>query len=120
MHPLNTFPELLDFVRISPFLLRVVVGVLIIYLGRQEQKKDSFLSYAYYICGLFLMVGFYTQITSIVGLVLLKYSIYVNYWKDRRTSPVSGHIYFLYAISGLILVSLLFSGAGFLALDMPF
>lgn len=121
MHPLNTFPGLLDYSRLAPFIIRLAVGIFIIYLGRNRQsKKFKTLSLVYYIFGLFLVSGYYTQISSIVGIVLLKLDFYVDYWKDRKTKPVPKYFYFLYAIAGLVLVSLIFSGAGLLALDMPF
>lgn len=120
MHPLNTFPMLLDYGRLSPLILRLVIGIFIFYLGKERQNKGSFLSYAYYICGIFLVAGYYTQLASIIGIILLKFDFYVDYWRDRKTRPVPKYFYFLYAIAGLVLVSLIISGAGFWAQDMPF
>lgn len=121
MHPLNTFPTLLDYGRFAPFFIRVVIGLFIIYLGKNRQnKKFKATSYVYYLFGLFLIAGYYTQISSIVGIVILKFDFYVDYWKDRNSRPVPKYFYFLYAIAGLVLVSLVFSGAGLWALDMPF
>lgn len=120
MHPLNTFYTLLDYQRFSPFILRIVIGIFILYLGRERQKKGSFLSYIYYICGLFLVGGYYTQLSSIIGIILLKFDFYVDYWKDRKSKPVPKYFYFLYTIAGFVLISLIFSGAGLWAFDMPF
>lgn len=121
MHPLNTFPALLDFIRLSPFIIRVVVGFFIIAIGKERSKKNlSSLSIVYYVCGIMLILGFYTQISSILGGVLLKFDFYLEYWKSRKTVPVPRYFYFLYTIATMALISLLFSGAGFLAFDMPF
>ncbi len=120
MHPLNTFSTLLDYQRIAPFIIRFIVGIFIIYLGRERYKKGSFLSYIYFVCGIFLVGGYYTQLSSIVGVILLKFDFYVDYWKDRRSRAVPRLYYFLYSIAGTVLISLIFSGAGLWALDMPF
>ena len=121
MHPLNTFPALLDFIRIAPFILRLIIGVFIIALGLSRKNKDySWLSYFYFIFGAALIAGFYTQISSIVGIVLLKADFYLEYWKNRKTTPVPNNYYFLYWLGVIILISLLLTGAGQFAFDMPF
>lgn len=120
MHPLNTFPFLLDFERLAPLILRIVVGVFIIFLGREKQKRDSVLSYAYYLCGLFLIAGYYTQLSSILGIGILKFNFYIDYWRNKKNKPISMEHYFLYAIPGIILLSLIITGAGLWAFDMPF
>lgn len=121
MHPLNTFPSLLDFGRLSPFLIRVVIGLFLIYLGRERQKKNfSPLSFVYYVFGITILLGFYTQVSSIAGVVLLNFDFYVDFWEKGKSNPVPKYLYFLYVIAGLALISLVFSGAGAFAFDMPF
>ncbi len=121
MHPLNTFPFLLDFIRLGPFILRLVVGIFIISLGLRRKNKDySWLSVFYFIFGATIMIGFYTQISSIVGIVLLKTDFYLEYWRRRKTTSISINYYFLYTIVIIVLLSLLVTGAGHFAFDMPF
>ncbi len=121
MHPLNTFPILLDFLRVAPFILRIVVGIFIISLGLSRKNKDlSWLSVFYFIFGASLILGFYTQISSIVGIILLKVDFYLDYWKNRKTNPINQNYYFLYTLVVIILLSLLVTGAGAYAFDMPF
>lgn len=120
MTPLNTFPHLLDYYRYSFFIVRVIVGLFVIALGKERQNKKSILAYVYYIFGATLVLGYYTQVSAIVGIILLKFDFYVDYWRDRKIRPVPKHFYYLYAMAGLILVSLVFSGAGMWAFDMPF
>lgn len=120
MYPLNTFPRLLDYYRFSFFIVRVIVGLFIIALGKERQDKKSVLAYVYYVCGATILAGYYTQVSAIVGIILLKFDFYVDYWRERENRPVPKHFYFLYAMAGLILVSLIFSGAGMWAFDMPF
>ena len=121
MNPLNTFPIILDFVRLSPFLLRVIVSVFLISLGRDRSKKDfAWLSIFYFFFGILILLGLYTQISAIVSIVILKVDFYLDYWKNRKIIPVEKNSYFLYWMAGIILISLLFTGAGFRALDLPF
>lgn len=120
MHPLNTFPLLLDFGRLAPFILRITIGIFIIYLGRERQRRDSVLSYVYYLCGLFLVGGYYTQLASIVGIAIIKFNFYIDHWINRKNKPVTTEHYFLYILTGMILISLIITGAGLWAFDMPF
>ncbi len=121
MNPLNTFPALLDFLRLSPLLLRIVVGLFIISLGYDRKNKAySYISVLYFILGSTLILGFYTQISSLAGIALLKLDFYFDYWKNRKVTPVPRNYYMLYAIATIVLLSLLFTGAGAKALDMPF
>ncbi len=121
MNPLNTFPNLLDYVFFTPLLLRFVLGVFIIYLGKERLRKSfSYLSLLYFIVGTTLILGFYTQISAILGIVVLKLDFYFDFWKNRQTSPVPRNYYFFYTIAMAVLASLLFTGAGAFAFDMPF
>ncbi len=121
MNPLNTFPVLLDYIRFSPLILRLIIGVFLLILGSQRMKKDfSFLSIFYFVFGATLILGFYTQISSIAGIVLLKADFYLEYWKNRKSHPVPKNYYILYTIAVVVLISLIITGAGLFALDMPF
>ena len=81
MNPLNTFPFLLDFVRFSPFILRVVVALTLITLGRMRlQKSMPIASVPYFIFGTALLLGFYTQISSIVYIIILMADFHFEFW----------------------------------------
>ncbi len=121
MNPLNTFPALLDYIIFAPIILRLAVGFFIISLGKDRLKKDlSFLSIFYFIFGAALILGFYTQISSIASILLLKTDFYLEYWRNRKINPVPKNYRMLYTMAIVILLSLLVTGAGAFALDMPF
>ena len=64
-------------------------------------------------------MGFYTQISSLVGIVLLKLDFYLDYWKNRKNASVPVNYYLLYGLAGIVLVSLVLTGAGAFAFDIP-
>ena len=113
MHPLSVFPQLLYLGLLAPFVLRLCVGLFIMYLGNERRGKEhSWLAVVYFLSGILLILGFYTQIAVLVSIALLIFNLYtekVSMTKDRK---------FLYIIVGTILLSLLFTGPGFLAFDL--
>lgn len=120
MHPLSIFPELLNFDFFSATILRVVVALFIIYLGRNRQTKIyPFSSLLYYALGALLFLGLYTQIAGIIAILVVKFDFYLNYYKNKTTSPISKENYFLYGFAIVILLSLIITGPGAYAMDLP-
>ena len=116
MHPLTTFPILLDFGLISPFLLRIAVSLFILYIGFERYKKPyKWTSIIYIISGILLLIGLYTQIASIIGILVVSF----DFWANKKTTEPTKERFILYAIVKIILISLIFTGAGFLAFDLP-
>src|SRR3989344_3512038 len=116
MHPLSTFPALLSFGLIAPLLLRLAVGGLIILFGWERYKKPyQWSSLLYVIIGVLLILGFYTQIVVIASILILKF----DFWTNKKAGQVSREKFLLQVIANVILISLLFTGPGFLALDLP-
>lgn len=116
MHPLSTFPQLFFLGLVAPFLLRITVGVFIIYLGKERYHKNvQWLSVIHVISGICLFMGLYTQISAIVGIVLIAFEFYL----ENTEKKVSTEKKILYIVSAIILLSLLFTGAGFMAFDRP-
>ena len=116
----NPFPDLLVFSLLAPFILRIALGVYFVVYGWvlfQETHSDSanhplFSSYgtalASVVGGLFVLAGFLTQIGAVILLFLsavLAYSL-----ADRRT---------VFLLLLFISLSLLVSGAGAFAFDLP-
>jgi len=116
---LNTFPTLLSLGLLAPFLLRLVVGIFFVRKGIDDAKKSRvvkevwgrLLSFLEVASGILLIVGAKTQIVSIITLFLSIYAI--SKLKER------GVEFYLYLLLATISISLLFSGAGFLAVDLP-
>ncbi len=135
---LNIFPHLLVLGFFAPTLLRIgVAGVLLymafFYIAHREQIGRASLPFigargevfawlsalAVGILGLMLLFGYYTQVAALLtALALPKYFIYRRYWPQLLPLffPLSRATYLLLCI---ICLSLLVSGAGALAFDLP-
>lgn len=132
---LNTFPSLLTFGLAAPFILRVVLGIIFIlagYIKIFKKRGDSihmFSEAAFpdpvfffwlvatveILGGLALVLGFGTQIAAIlIGLISLGGLII----KIRKPELLRQTLDF-YIFALVIAISLLFTGAGFWAFDLP-
>lgn len=135
---LNTFPNLLFLGLLSPFLIRITVGVVFIWIGYSYLFKDREIvleqlkkrwpkgasSFMYFggifeiITGIFLFVGFLTQIASIAGILIALDALFVKiFYKDLDL--VTKYNKLFYILLFITSLSLLFSGAGAFAFDLP-
>lgn len=132
---LNPFPDLLAFGLTAPLLLRVVLGAVFIDFGWSKLKKDrekkavlfeglGLRPGVYYAAlsgvielaaGILLVIGLYTQIAALAALVI---SLAAYRLKKKHPESMESARGFL-ALLCIISLSLLFSGAGFLAFDLP-
>lgn len=131
----NPFPELLTFSLMAPFFVRTALGFIFLRLGTHTMTSERHawehfskeiagfswkwgvyvFGAAEIIFGIMLVLGVYTQIAALItALMSLKILILSHFWKlpMRETSL----FYFLALAASL---SLVFSGAGFFALDLP-
>lgn len=116
MHPLSIFPGLLTFQLVAPFLLRLVVGFFILSIGWDRYKKPyKSACIIYAVAGILLILGLYTQIAAILALIVLKFDFYM----DKKNGHVSREKFILQVVVNIIVISLLFTGPGFLAFDLP-
>ncbi len=135
-HVVTPFPILLDYSLYAPVLLRLTLGFFILAIGfssRQKPKADvvvvvdtettsnqefGFGEIAYrllfVLAGFSLIVGFYTQISSIVVAILLLISILDK--KARLTDEI-GKVELVLLL--VIAISLIVLGAGLYAIDLP-
>lgn len=121
MNTFAFFPSLLDYMLLGPLLLRLAVSVFILHLGFQRYKKRLNWTLIFYVgVPILLILGLYTQISSLLGIAVLKFDIYTNFWSKRKEEKVPMNIYMLYGMAGVILLSFLVTGPGFLAFDLPF
>lgn len=89
------------------------------YLGRMRWMKEcKWLALVYLAVGLLIGMGLYTQISAIVGIVILYCEVWSK-WQHRKSEPVAIETYLLYKLCMLILITLLFTGPGFFAFDLP-
>jgi len=132
---LNTFPTLLTFGIFAPLILRVILGFIVINLGylKLTSEKNAWqqlfetinihpsrifvkvLSYIEIIGGLMLIAGAYTQLTAMVFAVLFFCEAVLEY---RDPVLEKRNLTFYILIFGIAL-SLIFLGAGALAIDLP-
>ena len=132
---LNPFPDLFTFSFFAPFLLRVVVGAIFIDLGALVFRKErsrwlvslstlgipkpeislKVLGVIEIVGGLMLIAGAYTQIVALILAIFTLIETYIEY-KDPDILKRSLVFYLLIFV---ILFSLLLSGAGAYAVDLP-
>lgn len=132
---LNPFPDLLVYSLLAPFILRVVVGLIFVNLGilafKNEKKRwvtslstlqipkpevaVKILGAIEMIGGFMLLVGAYTQIAALVLGLLTFAEAYVEY----KDPTILKRNFVFYSLVLAILLSLLLSGAGAFAIDLP-
>lgn len=132
---LNTFPELLNFGLLAPTIIRLILAIILLVLGYETifKKRLSFCLYfkakeyplaaflpwklgiAEIITGIFLFFGFFTQIASIVSMYLFFTLLYI----ENRDEKILPHTSTFYLVMIFVSATLLFSGAGIFAVDLP-
>jgi len=132
---LSIFPQLLPFTLFGIFLIRITVGLVIFYFAYQTlfTKRQKFIKklelanhpfskgsilmvgLTTLIASSFLIVGFLTQISSLVcGYLLLNLMML-----DSGKEKILGQTKLFYITISIICLSFLFLGAGFFAVDLP-
>jgi putative oxidoreductase len=132
---LNTFPNLLTYGLLAPLILRVVIGFIAIDLGYLKLGKEKIqwtelfetirfhpaqvfvkiLAGIEIIGGLMLLVGAYTQIVAIIFAVIYFCEAVLEYRQEVLETRSLPFYILMFAIS----LSLIFTGAGAFALDIP-
>jgi hypothetical protein len=131
---LNNLPQLITYSEFAPTILRVLVALSFFYIayaqasrrkeigeikipiiGHVDKTMVLMSSLVIGLVGLALFLGWHTQIAAILGiLVCLKHAIYAK--KYPRLIPLC-RMEYIYLI--VILFTLLLTGAGLLAMDIP-
>lgn len=132
---LNTFPDLLTYSLLAPLILRAVAGLIFIDLGILlfKSEKESWLAslsvlkvpnpkialrilgIIEIVSGAMLILGFYTQLTALVLALFTFAESYIEY----KAPIILKRNFVFYVMLLAILISLLFSGAGAFAFDLP-
>jgi uncharacterized membrane protein YphA (DoxX/SURF4 family) len=132
---LNTFPDLLTYNTLSPFILRVVLGFIVINLGILKLSKEKIgwqklfetihfapakifvkiLAFIEIIGGLTLIAGAYTQLTAMIMSALFFCEAILEY----REPAIEKRNLTFYMLMFAISLSLIFLGAGAFAFDLP-
>ncbi len=118
---LSVFPSLLAFEQISPLLIRLTLGVVLVYSAYRAlsgtslniQKKSLHIIEA--LAGLFLILGLWTQVAALFATVDLIVRLIDKIIK--KAFLTDGVNYYLILL--VLAISLLFTGGGFLGFDRP-
>lgn len=133
---LNTFPELLNYSLLSPTLLRWVLAFVLIttaveilkpskralfaaYFSSKDYPLANFLPWkfgiAQIILGVFFFFGMFTQIAALISV----YTLFALFFIENRAERILPHTSAFYLLMIVIALSLLFTGAGAFAVDLP-
>ena len=132
---LNPFPEFLTYGLLAPLFLRLVLGIIFVNLGYLKFGREKAIWRRFFdltlfkpaglwvglfaliqiVGGLMLIAGFYTQIAALVFVVITLLELYV----EKREPVLLNRNFVFYLLLFAISLSLLFSGAGFFAFDLP-
>jgi len=124
MSAFSLFPSLLAYQQVGPLIIRVVLGLTLAYfgyekiLGRGQSSGSNSRTYGAVeiFISLFLIIGLYTQLAALLNVVILIIKIGLKFKEDKLLSAGINYYILLLAMA----VSLLFTGAGFLALGSLF
>ncbi|HRH25825.1 MAG TPA: hypothetical protein PLD99_02705 [Parcubacteria group bacterium] len=115
---LNPFPDLLIYSMLAPFILRIVLGLVYLDLGTLNWKKSGnmkILGLVEIIGAAMLFFGIYTQYAAMLFILIGGISFYIEY---KDASVLKRDIVF-YLLVLAISISLLLTGAGAYAKDLP-
>ena len=132
---LNPFPELLNYSLLAPFILRVVIGIIFLDLGALKFKSEKQRWIASFetlglrpatffvplygllqvVGGLMLLAGLWTQVAALAFVIFTGAELYIE-WSAREVLKRDMVFYLLIFVVSL---SLLITGAGAYAFDIP-
>lgn len=131
----NIFPELFAFSLLAPLILRVILGFIFLNLGSLKLSKErpgwiasfnllnirpagfftGLLGVIEVVGGFLLIVGAYTQITALILAVIALAELFIEY----REESLLKRDFVFYLLLAAICLSLLLTGAGLFAVDIP-
>ena len=118
---LSLFPSLLSWNQLSPFLIRLCLGITLIFLKYKTFKKsgatskEKVVSVIEFISAILILIGLWTQLAAIV--IAIDMIIRLLDKAKSRAILTDGVNYYL--ILFVLAISLALTGAGFFAFDMP-
>jgi len=132
---LSVFPNLLNYNVLAPFILRLAVGIIFLELGYLKLGKEKsswkmffetihfkpssffvlLLAVIEIIAGAFLVVGYLTQLAALVMAIILLAEAYV----ELQDGALLKRDIVFYTLLLVICVSLILTGAGAYAFDLP-
>ena len=119
---LSLFPSLLSYEQVGPFIIRLVLGIVLLYFGYEKILKKGTSSgsnaKAYgateVIIAIFLIIGLFTQLAALLNAIILIIKIG---FKARDGKLLNDGInYYILLLS--MAIALIFMGPGFFAFDL--
>jgi len=119
---LSLFPSLLAYEQFGPLLIRLVLGITLLYFGYEKMIKHGTSSgsnaKAYgaveVVIAIFLIIGLFTQLAALLNAIILVIKLG---FKARDKALFSNGINY-YVLLLAMAISLIFMGPGFLAYDL--
>ncbi|MDE1975494.1 MAG: hypothetical protein KGI49_03235 [Patescibacteria group bacterium] len=121
MHPLSLFPSLFTWELASPFLIRLVLAAVLLHWAYRELRNPVATIHAKGLCiiegiaGILLLIGLYAQGAALVAAIDLLVRLMGRVAK--KSFLTDGVNYYLILL--ILAVSLMLTGPGFLAFDLP-
>lgn len=116
---LSLFPSLLTYSGFAPFLLRLILGSVFAFWGYEKIKdkdnKTRLISAFKLLLAIMLIIGYMTQLAALLACIIL--GIYIVFKIINKSFLNNGINYYL--VLFVISISILISGSGFLAFDLP-
>ena len=123
MHPLSIFPSLLAYQQAGPLIIRAVLGLTLVYFGyekikgRGQSSGSNSLVYGIteIVIAAFLLIGLYTQLAALLNALILIIKLAIKAREGKLLTDGVNYYILLLAMC----ISLMVTGAGFWALDLP-
>lgn len=120
---LSTFPSLLSFGEYAPFIIRIVLGFTLAYFGYMKFKGKGSSSgsntkvygVAEIIISILIIIGLFTQVAALLNVVIL--IIKLGHKVQEKALLTDGVNYYILLLA--MAVSLVLTGPGVLAFDLP-
>jgi len=118
---LSLFPSLLSWNQLSPFLIRVTVGIIFIFWSYRTFKNkglsapEKAFGYVEGVTGILLVIGLWVQGAAVIACIKL---VSCLIGKIRRKQFLTDGVNY-YVILLIMAISLLITGAGFFGFDLP-
>lgn len=121
---LAIFPHLLSYQALSPFIIRVILGITLAHFGYLKVKgkgkssgsNSKIYGWVEIVIALFLVVGLYTQLAALANVVILLIKIGFKI-RDKAFLTDGVNYYILLLVMAL---SLILTGAGAFGFDYSF
>jgi uncharacterized membrane protein YphA (DoxX/SURF4 family) len=114
----NAFPTLMALGLLAPFIIRIVAGAAFLHLGAKRVRVSGYmkgLGILEIIGGALLILGLWTQVAALVLSIILVVKLIQKIDAGKFLSAGVNYYILLLALT----LSLVLTGAGFLAFDLP-